>query len=191
MNHPQAPELALHASGDLPFWRGIALRWHLLGCDACRREVEAHQEVRENLRGAAGDLPEDLDWSQVSAEMHANIRLGLEAGACVGETERVVRRRDWRAAVAMAAALVVAVAAWWLHGPGPSRPAEQAAVSDDDIVLAATAAGVEIKQAGGALALRHPNSNAVTVTVSVGGTARAGYVDDDAGQVTINHVYAQ
>jgi hypothetical protein len=100
-------------------------------------------------------------------------------------------QRDWRAAMALAAAVVVVVGAWWLNGPGPARPVHEAALSDSDVVLEATAAGVEIKQAGGAFALTHRGSDAVTVTVSVGGTARAGYIDGDTGQVTINHVYAQ
>ena len=192
MKHPRAQELALHASGDLALWRGFVVRCHLLGCERCRRDVEAHAKDRKELHAAATEFPDGLEWNRLAAEMHANIRLGLEAGECVaGPQVLAVPQRDWRAAMALAAAVVVAVGAWWLNGSGPGRPMQEASLNDSDVVLEATAAGVEIKQAGGAFALTHRGSDAVTVTVSVGGAARAGYVDDETGQVTINHVYAQ
>ena len=191
MTHPRAQELALHASGDLALWREFVVRFHLLGCELCRRDIEALARARKELHAAATELPDGLEWNQLAAEMHANIRLGLEAGECVAAPPVLaLPQRDWRAAMALAAAVVVAVGAWWLNGPGPVRPSREAALNDSDVVLEATAAGVEIKQAGGAFALTHRGSDAVAVTVSVGGTARAGYVDDDTGQVTINHVYA-
>ena len=189
MKHPRAQELALHASGDLALWRGFVVRCHLLGCEQCRRDVDAHVKARRDLNAAVTELPAGLEWNRLAAEMHANIRLGLEAGECVaGPPVLALPRRDWRAAMALAAAVVVAVGAWWLNGPGPARHALEADLNESDVVLEATAAGVEIKQAGGAFALTHRGSEAVTVTVSVGGAARAGYIDDDTGQVTITHV---
>ena len=192
MKHPRAQELALHASGDLAPWRALAVRCHLVRCESCRRDVDAHAKARRDLHATATELPDGLEWNRLAAEMHANIRLGLEAGECVaGPPVLALPQRDWRAAVALAATIVVAVGAWWLNGPGPARPAREAALIDSGVVLEATAAGIEIKQAGGAFALTHRGSEAVAVTVSAGGAARAGYVDDDTGQVTINHVYAQ
>src|SRR6185312_14422117 len=78
--HVMETDLALYAAGDLPFWRNAMVRLHVRRCEECRGLVGAIRADREELRGSADDLPANLDWDQLAAEMTANIRVGLAAG---------------------------------------------------------------------------------------------------------------
>src|ERR1039457_5247654 len=89
MRHPNQASLALHAGGDLgPFARWRTSR-HLARCESCREEVAAFDEVRRSLPGMA-EVP-DLQWNRLAAEIKANVRLGLAAGACGRAAQRPLR----------------------------------------------------------------------------------------------------
>ena len=188
MSHPSDATLALFAGEDL----GSLARWrterHLARCERCRREVEAYTELRDALPEAV-ELP-DLHWSRLAADMKANIRLGLEAGECVRETQpaRVPRASLFgtRALVSYASIAALVTASLLLERPAP-RPAR----GREGVTLEATANGIEWKGGGQALSLLHGRANNVTLTVGAQGVMRARYVDSDTGYVTINNVYAQ
>ena len=55
--HVMETDLALYAAGDLPFWRGAVVRFHVRHCDECRALVEALRADRQELRRSADDLP--------------------------------------------------------------------------------------------------------------------------------------
>jgi hypothetical protein len=84
VKHPSEATLALHAGGDLgPIARWLTER-HLRQCESCQDEILAFQETRRMVADLSA-MPE-VPWARLSAEMHANIRLGLAAGECVRET---------------------------------------------------------------------------------------------------------
>jgi hypothetical protein len=84
--HPEAQELALFVSRDLPAWRNFAVSRHVSGCANCRRETALLSNASSAFASEVDLIPGGAEaWDQLAAEMRANIRLGLEAGECVGE----------------------------------------------------------------------------------------------------------
>jgi hypothetical protein len=51
--------------------------------------------------------------------------------------------------------------------------------------------GLQVERGGRSLTLAHTGRAATALTVSLNGSMTAKYVDDDTGQVTIHHVYAE
>lgn len=188
MKHPNAESLALYAGGEA----GVLGRWrvtaHLASCEECRREVEGFRRTRATLRKEASGFPPGLNWPGLEAEMKANIRLGLAAGAIVDSPVVAPERLGWRAAAGVAMATLMVVAGWFLNVPRPGRLAE---VRTEGVVLEATQAGLEVRENGRALTMLQPASTPVTYSVNAAGSLRARYVDGDTGQVTITNVYAQ
>jgi hypothetical protein len=187
--------LALFAGGDLAFWSRWRVRSHLSGCDSCRLEVENFVEAKANLRSALGEMPEDVEWNRLAAEMAANIHLGLEAGECVSSVHRPspAQLTGWKPAMVLAAALMVVLLAYWVNAAKPVTPTnmvQASALESQGVMLEATAAGLELNDHGRVLTLKHPKDRDVTFTVTAD-TVRARYVDSESGQVTINNVYVQ
>jgi hypothetical protein len=140
--HTPETDLALYSTGDLPVWRRVQVGLHVRACESCRTRVLAYQADRLQRRSGAEDLPEGLDWDRLSAEMAANIHVGLAAGECVAPRSRRAAqwaygwaakktlpgsRGGWTAAwrpVALVAGLVMLVsAAWWLNMPSSDSEA--------------------------------------------------------------------
>ncbi len=192
MKHPSQTSLALFAGGELGVWRRWWMERHLAGCEDCRSQADGYQSARESLREAGLRLPEEFDLDRLSAEMAANIHVGLAAGQCVGPVAPRVLRPRWQRAVLLAPLVlpVIALLALVLQFGRPHPPARGTAWVDGTVVQA-TADGIELKQGDRMLSLRHPGQGEVTYSVNAQGTIRAGYVDPDTGQVTINNVYAQ
>jgi hypothetical protein len=186
MKHPNQAVLALHAGGDLNWptrWRTAR---HLAGCELCRGEVAAYQELREIVPDLA-EIPE-IPWNRLASEMKANIRLGLAAGECVRADAAPVRDSLWfirgRAVVAFASAAALLVAGLILERPAP-KPFE------DGVVVQATGNGIQVMEGGQALGLLNTGAREVTYSVGAQGSLRARYVDSETGLVTINNVYAE
>jgi hypothetical protein len=185
MKHPAEMELALLAGDDLGWLKSWRISRHLRGCEQCSRQVAEFADLRSQIPDL-NQMP-DVSWPQLAAEMRANIRLGLEAGSCVGQLTQP-RLVTPRFAMAASAALAgVVLFGLWLQPSPPSRGAVESQVA----VLEATGNGISLKQGGGMLSLMHSGSDAVTLTVSVQGAMRARWVDADTGNVTINNVYVQ
>src|SRR3954471_24144103 len=92
MKHVNDTDLALFASGDLPWLASVPATLHVRSCRDCRFLVEQFRMGRERLKADVNRLPASLDedgaeWRRLSAEMTANIHLGLEAGECVAPFE--------------------------------------------------------------------------------------------------------
>ena len=186
--HPNEIQLSLYAGGDVNLLERIRTGLHVRGCESCRAEVESLQRGRTELRRAADELPANLNWERLAAEMTGNIRVGLAAGECVAPVLGKSDRMGWRAAAVLASGTALIMTAWWLNIP----PAKHMAANGNGVRLEATAAGIEMKQNGGALVLLNPNAGSgSTVFVSTPGSLRARYVNAETGQVTINNVYAQ
>jgi hypothetical protein len=110
--HPTEDQLALFASGDAGFVRGLLLARHVRNCASCNGTVEEYRGLTAAL--AADVFPVDA-WNQLAAEMHANIRLGLEAGACVRGEEAAASWWNPRLGVAMATLVILAGAGFVLR----------------------------------------------------------------------------
>lgn len=188
MKHPEMESMALYAGGEIGVFGRLRVAAHLTSCEECRREVASLRRARSVLREEAGELPAGLDWSSLEAEMKANIRLGLAAGAIVDTRAAAPQGLGWRAGFGLAMATLVIVTGWFLNVPRPGGVAED---RTQGVVLGATEAGLEVRENGRALTMLQPASTGVTYSVNTAGSLRARYVDGDSGQVTITNVYAQ
>lgn len=211
MKHPSETQLALFAGGDLAgYWDRWRIGRHIDACPACRAELNSLRNASELVREVAAELPKDLNWNRLAAEMTGNIRVGLAAGEAIARFDRPGVRRPlrlrWNAAIVLGCATVVFLIAFWV-----SLPRQQAdhlmsalrriqserfgnvvktpAITPDEIVLEANASSIQVKENGRTMSLTHPHSDGVTVSVSLHGSAGIRYVDADSGQVTTNKVY--
>jgi anti-sigma factor RsiW len=104
----------LYLSGELEAPRRVAFAEHLEACAACAREIEHQAEVDRRLR--AGVLAEHIDSAAVDGRVRREI-----AAAPAGPAR-------WRIAATVAAALLVAVAAYrTLSSPAIPRVCTDAA----------------------------------------------------------------
>ena len=94
-----------------------------------------------------------------------------------------------RAFAACASVMALVAAGLFLERPTP--PAPLAAAAGENSVLRATANGIELREGGQTLSLLHVRSGDVTYSAGAQGSMRAGYVDSDTGNVTINNLYVQ
>ena len=200
MTHVSESDLALYVSGDLRLMRRIFVRFHVSGCERCRHRIAIYKADRDAILEIARETPQGLDWDRLSAEMTANIRVGLAAGECVAPKRHKVVTLGWRPAALMAGLSCVLALAWWLNMPpettrslgraltavwhGGVAPAERG------VFVEANASGIELHENGNTLGVSQ-GSTPVAVSVSVQGSASARYVNADTGQITITSVYAQ
>ena len=205
--HVTEADLAVYAAGDLSRWTRPLTHLHVSRCAVCKGRAEAYRADQQRIRELAAELPPGVNWDRLAAEMHANIRVGLEAGECVAP--RAGKRGvpvGWRVAAAMAGFTALLISAWWLNMSAAQTASLGRAMraithwqisrglrfEDSGPLVEATAAGIELRENGSALAVTHGvNSRPVAVSLSVQGSARARYIDSDTGQVTITSVYAQ
>lgn len=194
MTHPREHDLALLAGGDsgaeAGFLRRFLLHRHVRNCADCQEKVDEYRALRQDL--AQIDLLDSVNWNSLAADMRANIRLGLEAGACVRTTHAP---RRWKApeplkimpAIALACVLLIAVAGELLRENSRQRPAP----TDTTPVLATTDSGVELRTGPNSLTLLKSHGNAANQTVSARGDISELNIDSETGAVTINNVSLQ
>jgi hypothetical protein len=192
MTHPNQSILALYAGQDLGWFTRRRTERHLARCRECRDEVQVFASARDTLV-ALNELPA-ISWNRLAAEMKANIRLGLAAGECVRGERTAGRLAPFgilsgaRTLTACASVMALVAAGLILQRPTPPAPS---AISGDGAVLRATATGIELNEGGQTLSMLHVRSSDVTYSAGAQGSMRAGYVDSDTGNVTINNVYVQ
>jgi hypothetical protein len=189
MNHPGERDLALLAGGDAGRLQRFLLERHLHHCPACRGKISEYRELRSEL--ASIDIP-DVNWNFLAADMRANIRLGLEAGACVRETQ-ITHRWNPRLVMAFASLLVILFAGGELlrSGKFPHYPSRAGLASDAAPVLESTGSGVEIRTGSNSLMLLNHDGDPSSQTVRANGDIGEGFVDGETGTVTMNNVYLQ
>jgi hypothetical protein len=116
--HIAETDLALFVSGDLSMWKYASLCLHIARCEKCRARADAYRQSRQNLKDAVAEMPAGVNWDRLSAEMTANIRVGLAAGECVAPRRRKpLAFAAWKTAAVAAGVVVVMGAAWWLNLP--------------------------------------------------------------------------
>jgi anti-sigma factor RsiW len=187
MKHPSQENLALFAGGDL----GAFDRWrtsrHVSGCERCQTDVARFKAVRSSA-AELDELP-GVAWSRLAAEMSANIRLGLAAGALV--VPKQIRTSPVafhpRALVASGCVAALLMAGAWLQHPAP-QPGK---VRNTGVVLANTENGIAVGDGEHMMTLINGRGSDVLYSAGAQGMMRARYVDSDTGQVTINNVYVE
>jgi hypothetical protein len=214
MRHPAETQLALFAGGDLGRWERWLVGRHVARCAGCEQDVQALRAASSQLHEVATELPtqlkKDLNWDRLAQEMTGNIRVGLAAGEAIARFDKPAAARPlrlrWNAALVIAAASVVFGIAFWTSLPPQQAehlmaslrrirterigtPIRGAAAVQEEVVLEASSAGIEVKENGGTMSLMHPHSDGGTVSVSLQGSAGVRFVDADTGQVTTNKVY--
>lgn len=200
--HPEAAELALWASRDLPWPRRFRLGRHIAECGVCRKQVAQFRVAREAFRRDADSqtltgYEAIADWSRLEREMLGNIAVGVAAARCTDKVGRK-RFRSWRGALAGAGMAALLAMGWMMNVPRDES--EHLASSIRRIVgmdrsqasgtiLQSTPDGIAVRAQGATMTLLHPASAVVTVA----GNASVGalYVDEDSGEVTITNVYGQ
>ncbi|MCC6587837.1 MAG: hypothetical protein IT168_14170 [Bryobacterales bacterium] len=202
--HPEVRDLALYAGGELPVWKRVWMRRHVEHCSACTAEVSAFREAQLELQYTADDLPSNLNWNRLAAEMKANIRVGLAAGECVRSIEPAQHRHrpeTWRFASAAAAIALMVMGGWWWRVSQPdtatphtatvTQQQAKAPIEQSEIVLKATMGGIGLERGGSGFALAPGRGESFAVSAETKGVLKASYVDEESGQVTIHHVYAE
>jgi anti-sigma factor RsiW len=216
--HIEETDLALYVSGDLGLFRRASVRFHAGRCERCRGLVEAYRADRGRVREIAAEMPAGVDWDRLSAEMTANIRVGLAAGECVARPRQrkpgMNLTVSWRPAAIAAGAVALLSVAWLLnmpsgttdelgramgailHGRGsivnPSAgPGVRSGAEDDRRpVVVANQLGIELRENNNVMGASQ-DERPVSVSLSVQGSASARYVNADTGQISITSVYVQ
>lgn len=194
--HLTDTEFALLAGNDLGWLARFRASRHLSSCPECREQFDSYLAARQALRHTASELPPDLDWDRLAAEMRANIHLGLEAGEIVAHPAppRPTELTGWRPAAVLAGAVLVVALAWYANRQTPNIPTNmvkaQLVSGSPGVFLETSANGVAVMEDGRMLSLKVPKDQEVTFSVTTE-SVRARYVDSETGQVTINNVYAQ
>jgi hypothetical protein len=209
MSHVAESDLALYSCGDLPLWRRAAVKLHVSGCAACGDRVGAFRAARKRIRSLGDEMPAGLRWDKLSAEMAANIRVGLAAGECVApHVRKHAVPAGWRMAAAISGLAALLVVAWWLNMPAAQTASlgramkaivggrewqakHMLGLDEASSLVQASAEGVELRENGSAMTLSQKGARPVSVSLNTQGSARANYIDVDTGQVTITTVYAQ
>jgi hypothetical protein len=191
--HATETDLALFAGKDLDFLARWRVARHVRACADCRSKVDSYLNQRLQMQDAAAQLPPGLDWDTLSAEMTANIHLGLAAGECVAPAPKPVEFTAWKPAGVLAGVALIVAAAWFAGVQTSNTPVvakTPAVVENRGVLLEASATGIEFNDNGRVLSLQHPKDTDVTISMNLN-TVRARYVDSQSGQVTINNVYVQ
>jgi hypothetical protein len=183
MGHPVENDLALLAGGETGRARRFWLERHVSGCEQCQSRVSEYAVLRSEMAGA-DDLPE-VNWNFLAGEMRANIRLGLEAGACVRTTHISTR---WNPRLTVAFASVLLLIGSSLVVREMRKPAAEVSSAP---VLESSGSGVEFRTDGNSLTLLNHHGNAANQTVSAQGDVETRYIDSETSSVTINDVYLQ
>ncbi len=201
MNHPAKTDLALYSGSDAGLLTRLRVGRHLKNCPGCQKEVNLFRSTRGSALRQSGQMPEGLDWDSMAREMRAKIHVGVAAARCIAEAP--VRRRfafeAHRFAPTAAAVAVFCTGGWLVYTQSVETGLRTATAqvqpdgrAANEVVLHATVGGVEISRAGRSMALTYAGrGTAATISVAGVGSVNARYVDEESGQVTIHHVYAE
>jgi hypothetical protein len=197
---------------DAGFWKRLWIGRHLRSCGDCRREVERFRACRESMAVLGDALPAGVDWDSLAPVMRANIHVGLAASECianVGVRGNAVRgtepaglagqfvRPGARLAWAACATAAFVVGGWFVYSrsiPGQTRPAAPVvamAPSSQETILRASVGALGMERDGRALVLTYSGASRGSSVTVAANAVNASYIDDETGQVTIHHVYAE
>ena len=180
--HPSEIDLALLAGGECGRVSRFFLQRHVRECRECTARVAKFEILRSDLARIAEP---DLDWNRLAGEMKANIRLGLEAGACVRDIEAPFRWNP-RLSVALASLTFLVAAGFTMKARLPGAPAAVVSSANANPVLESTGAGLELRSGASSITLLNRKGSLADQTVSAQGEIRARNIEN--GTVTITDV---
>ena len=212
MKHPNEVQLALLAGDDLGCWESWRTRRHVAHCADCQSELNGLRAASQFAAESVTELPKDLNWNRLAQEMTGNIRVGLAAGEAIASFDKPAAaghprlKLKWNVGMALACASAVFAVGFWVNLPqaqtdhllqalkrigtqGFANGMQRASLRQDGVVLEVSSSGIEVRENGRALSLMHPNTDGVTVSVNMRGSAGVRFIDSDTGQVTTNKVY--
>ncbi len=175
----------------------MTVRRHVNGCAQCQAEVALFGDTSAAVREETGEMPASVQWDGLAAEMRANVRLGIAASDAISsygtaDDTRPAQGMSWRMAVLAAGFVFMLSVGYWLNA---SKKSEQIAAmrGPAPIVAEVSERGVGMSDGSKGMELQGPRTNprASIMTVSTLGSAGARYVDEETGQVTVNHVYVE
>lgn len=186
--HPDEASLALMAGGEGGAVSRFLLNRHVRGCGQCTETVAEFRTLRErvSLNSELEPALSELEWNQISAEMRANIHLGLEAGACVGGAPAA---KIWNPRLSAAFASLILLIGAGVMMRGPQRNPAVPVAKTSDAVVESTGTGLEVRTGESSMMLLNHHGSVADQTVSAQGAIRASYIN--AGGVTINNVYLE
>ena len=177
-----------------------------LRIDWDRLSAEMTGNIRVGL--AAGECVASANASSAPAKLQ-----GLAGFSGRSRRSRVSRPAPatWRVVAATMGVGVLLAAAWWLNTPArqtesisralrsiaanplniSSKKPRLFGADEPTFSVAVSTQGIELRENGAWLGVTQGKDRPVAVSLNVKGTARARYVDEDTGQVTITSVYAQ
>jgi len=197
MKHPSIEKLALYSGGELAWWSRITMQRHVHSCAQCQEEVALFGEAATAVREETAEMPGGVQWDRLAAEMRANVRVGIAASEAISSYGSRIEAgpaqgMSWRMTVLTTGFVIMLSIGYWLNA---SKKSEQIAAmrGPDPIVAEASERGVGMSDGSKGMELRGPKTNlrAAFVAVSTVGSAGAQYVDEETGQVTVNHVYVE
>jgi hypothetical protein len=187
--HISEPDLALASAGDLGLAARLRVWLHVRRCPRCAASLQEFRSLRQALQSSAGgEILSPAAWTGLSSEMTANIRLGLAAGRIVDRNSDVRAftpdPAGWRVAVVMATLTVVLAGGWLLRRPVPAG----IGLAPISAIAEANSEGVGIHEGQAGLMLLGSDRESSVMLAGSSGGARARFIDDQTGQVTIHHV---
>lgn len=178
-------EYALLAGGEAGFLTRLKARLASRGSRDQRTEDAAFSRIRAEMPRFR-ELPEYFAWDDLAAEMKANILVGVEAGEAIRSRPAPVAV-GWKAGLAFAGIALMVVSGYWWQTPGRFASHEAPLVS----VLEARPGGLELQNRGTALTVMYERDSGQQALSGGLGSVRADYVDEETGQLTVAHVYAE
>ncbi len=178
-------EIALLAANDAGLWLRLKARLASRGTHSLRSERAAYSSIRAQMPRFR-ELPEYFAWDDLAAEMKANILVGVEAGEAI-RTRPAPVALGWKAGLVFACIALVAASGYWWQLPGRFAQTEPPLVS----VLESYPGGLELQNQETALTVMYDRGTGQQALSGGLGGMRADYVDEDTGQLTVAHVYAE
>lgn len=201
--HPRPEELALAARGDLPLWDRWRVYRHARQCGVCERELDEYHEVLNTIKMQAeaqgltsGESA--IGWQRLEREMIGNIKVGIAAAQCIGDSSGRVLHR-WKVPALVAGLSLLFVAGWLINVPRDDRDRVMTALravaghrhAAAGLILETNPHGVSVRFQGTSLTLLHPASARATASFTSNSSVGVRYIDDETGQVTIANVYGR
>ena len=122
----------------------------------------------------------------LAAEMKANVLVGVEAGEAIRPRSEAVAI-GWKAGLAFAGIALLMVSGYWWQLPGRFAGQNTSQVS----ILETHPGGLELQNRETALTVLYGRDSGQQALSGGLGSIRADYVDEETGQLTVAHVYAE
>ena len=178
-------EYALLAGNDAGLWLRLKARLASRGAIAPGSAASPYTLIRAEMPRFQ-ELPEYFAWDHLAAEMKANILVGVEAGEAVRPRSEAVAI-GWKAGLAFAGIALLMVSGYWWQLPGRFAGQNTSQVS----ILEAHPGGLELQNRETALTVLYGRDSGQQALSGGLGSIRADYVDEETGQLTVAHVYAE